>query len=156
MIWGSFSILQVPHDSDVMLQILLFAGTSSNWNLNVGYVSSFHILNVKKPTSRGISAVVKNSTNSIINNFEATQRLHAGDLIFAYLVGLIEGFSVTKGGNYVKYEFGIQLHIRDVQLLYKIKELLGVGTIHFSSNRDMVMYRVRNKISFNIYCTANF
>lgn len=42
-------------------------------------------------------------------NFEAIQRLNAGDLVFAYLVGLIEGdgwFSVTKNGKYIKYEFG--------------------------------------------------
>lgn len=33
-----------------------------------------------------------------MNNFEAIQRLNAGDPVFAYLVGLIEGdgwFSVT-------------------------------------------------------------
>jgi len=78
-----------------MLQILLYAGTSSI--LEVGYVSSFHIINVKKPTTWGLSAVVKIYSN--MPNFEAIQRLHAGDLIFAYLVGLIEGdgwFSVTK------------------------------------------------------------
>ena len=62
-------------------------------------------------------------------NFEAIQRLNAGDLVFAYLVGLIEGdgwFSVTKNGKYIKYEFGIEMNIRDIQLLYKIKEILGV------------------------------
>ena len=74
--------------------------------------------------------MVKNDSN--MTNFEAIQRLNAGDLVFAYLVGLIEGdgwFSVAKNGKYVKYEFGIEMNIRDVQLLYKIKEILGVGTI---------------------------
>src|SRR5271169_3359518 len=63
------------------------------------------------------------------------------------------------------YEFGIELSIRDVQLIYKIKELLGVGTVLFRnrqrkkdekiysvnnyenavSDKNMVMYRIRNK-----------
>jgi hypothetical protein len=56
-----------------------------------------------------------------MNNFEAIQRLNAGDPVFAYLVGLIEGdgwFSVTKNGKYIKYEFGIEMDIRDVKLLH--------------------------------------
>ena len=44
---------------------------------------------MKKPTTRGSPAVVKNDSN--MTNFEAIQRLNAGDLVFAYLVGLIEG-----------------------------------------------------------------
>lgn len=103
---------------------------------------------MKKPTTWGTSAVVKNYSSGI--DFEATQRLNAGDLRFAYLVGLIEGdgwFSVSKNGEYVKYEFGIELDIRDVQLLYKIKEILGVGIIDFRerNNQKMVSYRIRNK-----------
>jgi|SRR5215469_10887275 len=53
------------------------------------------------------------------------------------------------------YELGIELSIKDVQLLYKIKSILGVGTIFFRkreriekslSNRDdTVIYRIRNK-----------
>lgn len=85
-----------------------------------------------------------------MTNFEAIQRLNAGDLVFAYLVGLIEGdgwFSVTKNGKYIKYEFGIEMDIRDIQLLYKIKEILGVGTIDIRerNQRKMCLYRIRNK-----------
>jgi LAGLIDADG endonuclease. len=63
------------------------------------------------------------------------------------------------------YEFGIELSIRDVQLIYKIKELLGVGTVLFRNRQrkteekthsgnvsdnilsdvNMVIYRIRNK-----------
>lgn len=46
------------------------------------------------------------------------------------------------------YEFGIELSIRDVQLIYKIKDLLGIGTVFFrkSNNRsETVLLRVRNK-----------
>lgn len=129
-----------------MLQILLIAGTSSI--LGVGYVSNLNYSNEKKPTTRGLSAVVKNDSN--MNNFEAIQRLNAGDPVFAYLVGLIEGdgwFSVTKNGKYIKYEFGIEMGIRDVQLLHKVKKILGVGTIDIRQRgqREMVLYRIRNK-----------
>jgi hypothetical protein len=65
------------------------------------------------------------------------------------LVGLIEGdgwFSVTKNGKYVRYEFGIVMDIRDVQLLYKIKGILGVGKIDIRQRDQtkMVRYRIRN------------
>jgi len=104
---------------------------------------------VKKPTTRGISAVAKKSTKSSKTNFEAIQRLNTGDLYFPYLVGLIEGdgwFSVTKNGNFVKYEFGIELHSRDIQLIEKLQEFLGVGSVHISTkSRNRVMYRVRKK-----------
>jgi hypothetical protein len=47
-------------------------------------------------------------------------------------VGFIDGhgwFSVSKKGKYVLYGFGIELSVRDVQLIYKIKNLLGLGTV---------------------------
>jgi hypothetical protein len=72
-------------------------------------------------------------------------------LNYAYLAGLIEGdgwFSVTKNGIYLIYEFGIELHIRDVQLIYKIKNMLGVGAVKFRKTEgrsEMVILRVRNK-----------
>ena len=80
----------------------------------------------------------------------ASQRLHAGDLYYAYLVGLFEGdgfFTVTKKGKYLTYEVGIELSIRDVQLIYKIKNLLGVGVISFRKRKEveMVSLRIRNK-----------
>jgi len=135
-----------PQDSDILSQILLIAGTSSI--LGVGYVPNLNYQNVKKPTTRGSSAVVKIYSN--MTNLEAIQRLNAGDLVFAYLVGLIEGdgwFSVTKNGKYVRYEFGIEMDIRDVQLLYKIKGILGVGKIDIRQRDQtkMVRYRIRNK-----------
>jgi len=85
-----------------------------------------------------------------ISTSEASQRLHAGDLIYAYLVGLFEGdgfFSITKKGKYLTYELGIELSIRDVQLIYKIKSLLGVGVVSFRKRNkiEMVSLRIRNK-----------
>lgn len=124
---------------------MLFAGTFSIFG--VGYDSNYK--NVKKPTTWKQSAVVKNYSS--LNNFKAIQRLNARDLIFPYIVGLIEGdgwFSITKNGKYIKYEFGIELDIRDIQLLYKLKEILGVGTIDFrerKNNNKMCIYRIRDK-----------
>jgi len=105
---------------------------------------------------------------STISNMSSSQRLEAGNFIYPYLVGLIEGdgwFSVSKKGKYIIYEFGIELSIRDVQLIYKIKEILSVGTVLFRnrhkridekikrenisdnivSDKNMVIYRIRNK-----------
>lgn len=76
----------------------------------------------------------------------APQRLNAEDS--AWLVGLVEGdgwFSITKNGKYCKFEFGIELHDRDTQLLYKIKKALGVGTIDLKKNTNTVIFRIRKK-----------
>ena len=175
------------------MKILLEAGTSSSFLLSIYKDNKFYnlhfktnlkdktrylftyynkyvtklslILSLRQGQKRGKSAMVHNKKI----NYDAIQRLNAGDLIFPYLVGLIEGdgwFSITKNGKYLKYEFGIELSIRDIQLLYKIKELLGVGTIDFrensrratanlttlseqdntiSSNRCNAQFRIRNK-----------
>jgi len=128
------------------MQILLFAGKSSN--LGVEYGANLNNRNVKMSTTRRSSAVVKNYSSS--SNFEAIQRLNAGDLVFPYIVGLIEGdgwFLLTKNGKYIKYEFGIELDIRDIQLLYKLKKILGVGTIDIrdKKNNKMCIFRIKDK-----------
>lgn len=124
-----------------MLNILLNAGTSPI------IVSGYVPINtyVKKPESRGKSAKVKE-----ISSFEASQRLNAENLIYPYLVGLFEGdgfFSVSKKNQYFQCEIGIELSVKDVQLIYKIKQILGVGKIGFRQRGkiSMVYLRVRNK-----------
>jgi hypothetical protein len=97
----------------------------------IRFIISFNlnIINVKIAMTRGKSAGVRSLHTSV-----ASQRLHAGDLIYAYLVGLFEGdgyFSISKKGKYLRYELGIELSIRDVQLIYKIKKFLGIGSIRF-------------------------
>jgi ubiquinol-cytochrome c reductase cytochrome b subunit len=55
---------------------------------------------------------------------------------------------VSKNGKYLTYEFGIEMSIRDVQLIYKIKELLGIGKVYFrrtEGRSHTVIYRVRKK-----------
>lgn len=69
------------------------------------------------------------------------------------MVGLFEGdgfFTVTKKGKYFQCELGIELSIKDVQLIYKIKKLLGVGIVGFRKRKaiNMVYLRVRKKDHF--------
>lgn len=81
---------------------------------------------------------------------KAAQRLHAENYKLAYLVGLIEGdgwFSFSKNGKYLMYKVGIELHVRDWNLLYQMQHLLGgIGNIipfHFNTYKN-------NKCRFNI------
>ena len=144
LIWGGF--INEPHYGDVMLKILLNAGTSPN--LEIAYdlfLILISIIYVKIAMTWRQSAGVRS-----IHTSEASQRLHAGDLTYAYLVGLFEGdgyFTITKKGKYLTYELGIELSIRDVQLIYKIKNLLGVGVVSFRNIEkiEMVALRIRNK-----------
>lgn len=82
-------------------------------------------------------------------------------LQYAYIVGLIEGdgyFTVTKKGKYLTYELGIELSIKDVQLIYKIKNLLGIGLVSFRKRGDieMVSLRIRNKEHLKKYILPIF
>lgn len=73
------------------MQILLNAGITpivffgNKKKKGNGYVKTYNCINVIKPGTRGLSAGIRNTTY-----FEVPQRLHAGDLSYAYLVGLIE------------------------------------------------------------------
>jgi ubiquinol-cytochrome c reductase cytochrome b subunit len=93
---------------------------------------------------------VKNLRHTRNKFFKFPEKNDKSFLYFAYLVGLFEGdgfFSITKKGKYLTYELGIELSIRDVQLIYKIKSLLGVGVVSFRkrNNIEMVSLRIRNK-----------
>jgi LAGLIDADG endonuclease len=127
-----------------VLKILLNAGNSPNIEFAYDlFLIKFNYVKIAKTWRQ--SAGVRS-----IHTSEASQRLHAGDLTYAYLVGLFEGdgfFSITKKGQYLTYELGIELSIRDVQLIYKIKNLLGVGVVSFRKRKDieMVALRIRNK-----------
>lgn len=79
----------------------------------------------------------------------APQRLYTESQKYAYLVGLIEGdgwFSFSKNGKYLIYEMGIELNIKDLPLLRKIKYLLeNVGNINIYKNNTKCRYNIRNK-----------
>jgi LAGLIDADG endonuclease len=129
-----------------VLKILLNAGTSSY--LEFAYylfLISISIIYVKIAMTWRQSAGVRS-----LHTSEASQRLHAEDLTYAYLVGLFEGdgyFSITKKGKYLTYELGFELSIKDVQLIYKIKALLGIGVVSFRKRNEieMVTLRIRDK-----------
>ena len=72
-----------------------------------------------------------NIKNIKFNIFTNRKNMHK--LYYAYFIGLFEGlgfFSISKKGKYLTYELGIELSIKDVQLIYKIKDLLGVGVVN--------------------------
>ena len=129
-----------------MLKILLNAGKSPHLGFAYDlFLILTTIIYVKIALTWGQSAGVRS-----IHTSEASQRLHAKDLSYAYLVGLFEGdgyFTVTKKGKYLAYELGIELSIKDVQLIYKIKNLLGVGVVSFRTRNEieMVSLRIRKK-----------
>ena len=145
LIWGGLNQLKTeePYNSDIVLQMQLIARTAPN--LRIRYSHSLTMV-VKKLIIRRKPAGIR--YNSYI---EVPQRLNAVELKKAMLVGFVEGdgwFSVSKKGKYLMYEFGIELSIRDVQLIYKFKEFLGIGTVKFRNTEGRsktVIYRVRKK-----------
>lgn len=168
-----------PYYSDIILKILLDAGTSpiyigflyfiTQYIYNFvmkerDYLSHSGVYNIWNKCNKvkirktwGQSAVV------LINNkrslhINATQRLNAKDLMDIYIMGLIEGdgwISVSKKGKYLSYTIGIELNIQDIQLLYKIKKHLGLGTIiiknriNKETNKEyqLALYRIKDKKS---------
>lgn len=129
-----------------MLKILLNAGKSPILGFAYGlFLVILLIIGVKIAMTWRQSAGVRSISTS-----EASQRLHAEDLTYAYIVGLFEGdgfFSITKKGKYLTYELGIELSIRDAKLIYKLKSLLGVGVVSIRKRGDIetISLRVRNK-----------
>ena len=133
-----------------MLKILLNAGKSPNlefaYDLFLMNSMTLSSIYVKTAKTWGKPAGVRS-----LHTSESSQRLHAEDLMYSYLVGLFEGdgyFNVTKKGKYFQCELGIELSIKDVQLIYKIKDLLGVGVVGFRERKggiSMVYFRVRKK-----------
>jgi hypothetical protein len=154
-IWGGLNIDE-PHYGDVVLKILLNAGTSPN--LGFAYVLFLVIISityVKIAMTWRKPAGVRS-----LHTLEASQRLHAGDLTYAYIVGLFEGdgfFTLTKKGKYLTYELGIELSIKDVQLIYKIKKILGIGVVSFRNRNgiEMVSLRIRDGLITGIIYSEN-
>jgi len=144
LIWGGL-YTDGPQYVNILSKILLNAGNHPIFGIT--YVLFFIIstLGVKIVMTRRQSAEVRSISTS-----EASQRLHAEDLTYAYIVGLFEGdgfFSITKNGKYLAYETGIELSIRDAQLIYKIKNILAVGVISIRKRGEIetISLRIRNK-----------
>ena len=92
--------------------------------------------------------------NTIIIH-DKNHELNTDNPIYAYIVGLFEGdgwITISKKGKYLLYELGLEINIRDIKLLYKIKNIIGVGRIFIfnKKNKDgtikkVCKYNVRNK-----------
>lgn len=171
VVWGGLVYEELnKYKLILVIIILLYAGKSCNIKNVIEYMFSFYNKYVKKSIIIRQSAENKFrnyfNKNNYSTNLSFSQRLESGNFIYPYLVGLFEGdgwFSVSKKGKYIMYEFGIEVSIRDIQLIYKIKKVLGVGTVHirnksknsenldiksslFSKNiRNTVIFRIRNK-----------
>jgi hypothetical protein len=160
VVWGGLTYEELNKYKFIFVNlILLYAEKFCKIKNIIEYMFSFCIKHVKKsiiirlsaenkfrnysntrgPALLGNPAVLNNSSHAYARgmnystNLNFSQRLESGNFIYPYLVGLIEGdgwFSVSKKGKYIMYEFGIEVSIRDIQLIYKIKKWLGVGTVH--------------------------
>lgn len=151
-LWGGL-YTDGPQYNNILLKILLNAGKSSILGFAYDlFLVILLIINVKIAMTWRQSAGVSVKLRKNISTSGASQRLHAGDLTYAYIVGLFEGkgsFSITKRGKYLTYEFGIELLIRDAKLIYKLKSLLGIGIVNIRNiegcDIKMISLRIRNK-----------
>lgn len=102
--------------------------------------------------------IIQRLNSSYLNTtiiHDKNHELNTDNPIYAYIVGLFEGdgwITISKKGKYLLYELGIEINIRDIKLLYKIKNIIGVGQISIKKikNKDGTIketcrYNVRNK-----------
>lgn len=95
---------------------------------------------------------VKNSFKEISEIQKASQRLNTKDI--QWLVGFTDGdgclsmFKEKKYLNNWRHEYTIGLELKDIRLLYKIKEILGCGIIRKYNN--VAIFRIK-KIKHLIY-----
>lgn len=159
-IWGGFKN-EGPYYSDIILKILLDAGTFSIIILNINIINGFMYryiiyIYVKIIMTWEQSAVIlKNITQrlNVRNLYVLNNKISTINNLSAYFVGLIEGngwFKISKNNENLIYELGIEMNIRDVQLMYKLKKVIGVGIIKFRKDKitgkDIsVIYLIRNK-----------
>jgi hypothetical protein len=143
VVWGGFFKIWTVEELNkyeniikFIKKILLYAGIFCIYIIVIEYVFSYYIKPVKKSIMLRQPAEIQKLEYSTFLNI--SQRLESGNFIYPYLVGLIEGdgwFSVSKKGKYIMFELGIEFSIRDIQLIYKIKDLLGVGTVYFRNKK---------------------
>jgi LAGLIDADG endonuclease len=95
---------------------------------------------------------VKDSVNDITDIQKASQRLNTKDI--QWLVGFTDGdgcltmYKENKWLNNWRHEYAIGLSIKDIRLLYKIKDILGCGTIIKYNN--LAIFKIK-KIKHLIY-----
>lgn len=114
--------------------------------LSITHIYIMRILVTQRLNSRKLNTTII---------YDKNHELNTDNPIYAYIVGLFEGdgwITISKKGKYLLYELGIEMHIRDIKLLYKIKNILGVGKVSIKriKNNDgtikqICRFNVRNK-----------
>lgn len=158
-LWGGLNT-----EDPLKKKFLIYAGKSSKLNsrkinnlnntwINKGLCSLYVIHKFFNPFNFNI---IRQSAGIGIRHYsQIPQRLNLENLNYARLSGFVEGdgwFSISKKGKYLTYEFGIELDIRDTDLIYQIqKDLLGIGVINFRNDKTntlkkskTIIFRVRN------------
>lgn len=143
IIWNKYSkvkIIITRGQSAVVQNIILYFETIQRLILNIQKIKMNKIFKIFYTT---------------VSKFSSKYKSNVKGLSYGYLVGLIEGdgwVSISKKGKYLTYEIGLEMNIRDIQLLYKIKNALGVGKIKHivrkgikNNEINLVRYNVRNK-----------
>lgn len=167
-LWGGFNN-EDPYYSNIILNKSVWC-----WNIFIllidYYIIKLIIWNknniVKISINKKQSAVINNklliiqrlNSNYSFNNsiiYDKNHKLNTDNPIYAYIVGLIEGngwINITKKGKYLLYEIGIEISNKDIQLIHKIKNILGVGLIIIKNRKikdglynNIVIFRIRNK-----------
>lgn len=138
-LWGGSSSGALDH-GNVIIKTLINAGTGflipnrNTWiqGLYIYFMSVLSFITFLQNKVKIMYTIAQSAglVKRFYNTCTNPQRLNSEDLM--WFVGFVEGdgsFSVNKNGKYAKYEFNIELSKRDIQLLYKIKTMLGVGSI---------------------------
>lgn len=151
-LWGAFSVnWRLNH---IKTSLFMFDLENSDYCGNNFFMESYSLL---KEFSLFLNMIRPVKMLSIHSQFAdaktdytvvASQRLNAEE--HAWLVGFYEAdgwFGVFKNGKYLQYEFGIQLHKRDIILLRQIQNMYKLsGVVKNRKDRpDMVVFKVRNK-----------
>lgn len=104
-----------------------------------------------------------NSSNSKSRDFENKLiELKIDNKFLEWFRGFTDGegsFSIEKSGlNNFIFKFSIHLHMGDIRALEYIKEMLGIGNIYISKNKDKVKFVVHKQkdIQFIIDIFSNY
>ena len=166
-LWGGF-LYEGPYYSNIVWKKSVLCWNIFIWIINYYIIKLLYIIWKKNNI---VKILIIKRQSAVINNIFITQRLkkfnfkkypptggnklNTDDPIYAYIVGLFEGdgwISISKKGKYLLYEIGIEINIRDIQLIYKIKKILGIGIISIKKRKnkdglikELVRYNIRNK-----------
>ena len=142
LVWGGFSVLQEICGNKTLFN----AGKTEKEELKLRMTGYLLGLIGKGLNENNVKKTGKSQPAGLCEKKFSTdsQRLNTEDK--AYLVGLIEGdgwFIISKNNKWAQYEMGIELHERDVKLLYKLKKMLGVGVVKRKGCK--YVYKIRKK-----------